>query len=35
MSFPVDQTKPRRSMWMLKRRVLPWLYWNRILSGRA
>ena len=35
MSFPFDQTKPRYSMWLLKKKVLPWLYWNRILSGKA
>lgn len=35
MSFPIDQTKPRWSMWILKKYVLPWLYWNRILTGKA
>ncbi|MCF8245047.1 MAG: NAD(P)/FAD-dependent oxidoreductase [Saprospiraceae bacterium] len=34
-TFPFDQSKERWSMWMLKTKVLPWLYWNRILSGRA
>lgn len=35
MTFPFDQAKPRRSMWMLKKYVLPWLYWNKILKGTA
>lgn len=35
MSFPIDQTKPARSMWFLKKRILPWLYWNKILTGKA
>ncbi len=35
MTFPFDQAKPRWSMWMLKKYVLPWLYWNRILQGKA
>ena len=35
MTFPVDQTKPRWSMWLLKKYVLPWLYWHRILQGKA
>ena len=34
-TFPFDQSKERWSMYQLKRRVLPWLYWNRILTGRA
>ena len=34
-TFPFDQSKPRWSMWMLKRYVLPWLYWNKILKGTA
>jgi sulfide:quinone oxidoreductase len=35
MTFPFDQAKPRWTMWMLKKYVLPWLYWNRILQGKA
>lgn len=35
MTFPFDQTKPRWSMWILKTKILPWLYWNRILTGKA
>lgn len=34
-TFPFDQSKERWSMYQLKRRVLPWLYWNQILTGRA
>lgn len=32
-TFPFDQSKPRWSMWVLKKYVLPWLYWNKILKG--
>jgi sulfide:quinone oxidoreductase len=32
-SFLVDPTKERWSMWLLKTRLLPWLYWNRMLRG--
>lgn len=32
-TFPFDQSKPRWSMWALKKYVLPWLYRNRILKG--
>lgn len=35
MTFPFDQAKPRWSMWILKTKVLPWLYWNKILKGKA
>jgi sulfide:quinone oxidoreductase len=34
-TFPFDQSKPRWSMWALKKYVLPWLYWNKILKGTA
>jgi sulfide:quinone oxidoreductase len=34
-TFPFDQSKERWSMYQLKRRVLPWLYWNKILPGTA
>ena len=33
-TFPWDSTKPRRSAWLLKKYVLPWLYWNLMLKGR-
>lgn len=32
-SFPLDPTQERASMWFLKRHVLPWVYWNRMLKG--
>lgn len=34
-TFPFDQSKERWSMYHLKRWVLPWLYWNKILMGQA
>lgn len=34
-TFPFDQSKERWSMWMLKKYILPWLYWNKILKGTA
>jgi sulfide:quinone oxidoreductase len=34
-TFPFDQSKERWSMYQLKKVVLPWLYWNRILTGQA
>ncbi|WP_434222080.1 FAD-dependent oxidoreductase [Limnospira platensis CENA597] len=33
-SFPFDPTEERYSMWLVKRYVLPWLYWNRMLKGK-
>lgn len=33
-TFPFDQSKPRRSMYLLKKYVLPWLYWHKILKGQ-
>lgn len=33
-TFPFDQSKERWTMYQLKRRVLPWLYWNKILPGK-
>ena len=35
MTFPFNQVKPRWSMWILKTKILPWLYWNKILKGTA
>ncbi len=35
MTFPINQAKPNWAMWILKTKVLPWLYWNKILSGKA
>lgn len=34
-TFPFDQSKERWSMYMLKRYVLPWMYWSKILPGKA
>ena len=34
-SFPFDQSKERWSMWLLKRYLLPLLYWQGMLKGRA
>ncbi len=34
-TFPFDQAKPRWTMWILKKYILPWLYWNKILKGTA
>jgi sulfide:quinone oxidoreductase len=33
-TFPFDSTQERLSMWILKRYVLPWVYWNRMLKGQ-
>lgn len=33
-TFPFDQSKERWSMYFLKRYILPWLYWNKILPGK-
>ncbi|MEN9964171.1 MAG: hypothetical protein RL582_1266 [Bacteroidota bacterium] len=35
MTFPFNQAVPRWSMWLLKTKILPWLYWNKILTGKA
>lgn len=32
---PIDTSKERWSMYMLKRRGLPWMYWNLMLKGKA
>ncbi|HEX5653596.1 MAG TPA: FAD/NAD(P)-binding oxidoreductase [Chitinophagaceae bacterium] len=32
-TFPFDQSQERWSMYQLKRRILPWLYWHKILKG--
>lgn len=34
-SFPFNQAKERWSMWILKTRLLPLLYWKGMLKGRA
>jgi len=32
-SFPHDPSQEYWSMWFVKKHVLPWLYWNRMLRG--
>jgi sulfide:quinone oxidoreductase len=32
-SFPLDPRTPRTSMWYLKTKFLPWLYWNLMFRG--
>lgn len=34
-TFPIDQSKERYSMYLLKKHVLPRLYWDGMLRGRA
>lgn len=34
-TFPFDQSKERWSMYMLKKEVLPRMYWSMILKGKA
>ncbi len=34
-SFPINQAKERRSMWLVKKYLLPWMYWHMMLRGRA
>jgi sulfide:quinone oxidoreductase len=33
-TFPFDQSQERWSMYILKRYILPWLYWHKILPGK-
>lgn len=33
-SFPLDPTKERYLMWLVKCYLLPWLYWHRMLKGK-
>jgi sulfide:quinone oxidoreductase len=33
-TFPLDPTVPRIAAWILKKNILPWLYWNAMLKGR-
>jgi sulfide:quinone oxidoreductase len=32
-SLPFDPRIPRRSMWLLKTKLLPWLYWSHMFKG--
>jgi sulfide:quinone oxidoreductase len=34
-TFPFDQSKERYSMYLLKKWLLPELYWHGMLRGRA
>ena len=34
-TFPMDPREERYSMWIMKRHILPWVYWNRMLRGAA
>ena len=34
-TFPFDQSKERWSMYMLKKEILPRMYWGQILTGKA
>ncbi len=33
-TFPIDQSRERFSMWLLKRYLLPLIYWHGMLKGR-
>lgn len=33
-TFPFDQGKERLSMYLMKKYLLPTLYWNRMLKGK-
>lgn len=33
-SFPVDNTRPSRMAWILKRQLMPYIYWDLMLKGR-
>ena len=33
-TFPFDQGKERRSMYLLKKYVLPYIYWNGLIAGK-
>lgn len=34
-SFSFDTSKERWSMWVLKKYILPWFYWHRMLKGKG
>lgn len=34
-TFPIDPTKERYIMWLLKKYGFPYIYWNRMLKGQA
>lgn len=33
-TFPLDSLVPRKINWILKKYLLPWVYWNALLKGR-
>jgi sulfide:quinone oxidoreductase len=33
-TFPIDPNKERYSMWVMKTKVLPWVYWNWLIKGK-
>ena len=33
-TFPIDQSQERWSMYQMKKYMLPYLYWNQILTGK-
>lgn len=33
-TFPLDPTVPRKSAWILKKNILPMIYWDAMLKGR-
>lgn len=32
-TFPLDSLVPRKTNWILKKYILPWVYWNALLKG--
>lgn len=34
-TFPFDQSAERFDMWVLKKFMLPWMYWNLMLKGKV
>lgn len=34
-TFPIDQSQESWLMYQMKSKLLPWLYWNRILKGKS
>lgn len=33
-TFPLEPAVPRRLQWILKRHLMPWIYWDLMLEGR-
>lgn len=34
-SLPINTSRPRWDMWILKKYILPWFYWHRMLKGKG